>query len=378
MPHSELPAKQWDLTIRRSGSVSVLPVPANVICPSLAASPGQHLRSLLSGAIAAMALFSFDSAFAETNPLSEPFAVKHQNPFILIYGLPAASAARLLPSGASSWQLQFDASNHSKTSSSSTEEIVLDGETYRTTLSYRRGFENGIQLGVELPLVSHRPGVMDNFIEDWHDIFGLSNRDRTSWPKNRLLFSYTRDGSVEAQLESGSTGVGDLQLLFSKQLRDGDAGRYLAFNASLKLPTGDPDRFQGSGAADLAFWLSGASPALFEHGRVGGYLQAGLLMLGEGDLLTDQQRDRVWFGTLGLHWQPYSWLVLKGQLDAASSFYDSDLDQLGGSTVIFTLGGTIPLDREGRDAIDLAIGENLATDTVADFTINLAYRHRFE
>jgi len=318
------------------------------------------------------------SALAQGDVSSEPFSVRNQNPFILVYGVPAASPAELLPADASSWQLQFDASNHSKTSNSSDEEIILDGETYRTTLSYKRGFGQGLQFGIELPLVSHRPGVMDSFIEDWHDLFGLTNRDRSPWPKNRLLFSYSRDGVVETQMSDGTSGVGDLQLLLSKQLQNSTPGRYLTLNASLKLPTGDADRLLGSGATDLAFWLGGAVPVLSERWRIGGYLQAGVLLPGESDLLADQQRSRVWFGALGVHWQAWSWLVLKGQLDAASAFYDSDLEQLGGGTVMLTVGGTIPLGDGGRDAIDLAIGENLATDTVPDFTVNLAYRHRFE
>ncbi len=328
--------------------------------------------------VVAFATLACDTAVAQGAFSREPFSVRNQNPFILVYGLPAASAAESLPAGVSSWQLQFDASNHSKSSDSGGEEIVLDGETYRTTVNFRHGFENGIQLGIELPLVSHRPGVMDNFIEGWHDALGLSNSDRAPWPKNRLLFSYSRDGVVETQMSDGATGLGDLQLRLSKPLRTSVAGRYLAMNASLKLPTGDADRFLGSGAADLALWLDGSAPLLPQRWRVGGYLRAGMLLLGEGDLLPELQRDRVWFGTLGVHWQAWPWLVLKGQLDAASAFYDSDLNQLGGGTVILTVGGTIPLGDEGREAVDLAIVENLATDTVPDFTVNIAYRRRFE
>ncbi|MEJ2454539.1 MAG: DUF3187 family protein [Candidatus Thiodiazotropha sp.] len=333
-------------------------------------------RSLVLGACLMAGLLPNGRAVAQQDLLSEPFSVRNQNPFIIVYGLPSAVPSELLTEDESSLQLQFDVSNNSKGSETPEELIVLDGETYRLAMIYRRGLGHGWQASVELPVIAHGPGVMDNFIEDWHDIFGLSNSDRDPWPKNRLFFSYSRNGEIEAELTDGSTGLGDLQLQVSKQLAVSDTGRHLALHASLKLPTGDADRFQGSGGTDLALWFSGAAPTLIESWRVGGYLQAGLLLLDEGDLLPDQQRSVVWFGGGGVHWRAWPWLMLKAQLDAHSSFYDSELDQLGLRSVMLTVGGSIPVGGDAG-AVDLAIGENLSTDTIPDFMINLAYRHRF-
>jgi hypothetical protein len=341
------------------------------------AKPGLRSgRNLVLGACLMTGMLPNGQAFAQQELLSEPFSVKNQNPFIIVYGLPGAAPSDLLTEGDSSLQLQFDASNHSKGSERPEEVIVLDGETYRLAMIYRRGLGHGWQASVELPVIAHHSGFMDNFIESWHDRFGLSNSDREPWPKNRLLFSYSRNGEIVAALSDGTTGPGDLQLQISKQLMASEAGRRLALHASLKLPTGDADRFQGSGGTDLALWFSGADPALIDSWRVGGYLQAGLLLLGEGDLLPDQQRDVVWFGGGGVHWRAWHWLMLKAQLDAHGSFYDSGLDQLGKRSVMLTVGGSIPVDA-GAGAVDLTIGENLSTDTIPDFMLSLAYRHRF-
>ncbi len=310
---------------------------------------------------------------AEQSPLIEPFTVRNQNPFILVHGLPAATAAGLLSPEESSLQLQLDISNHSVGDTTPHESIVLDGETYRAALIYKRGLAGGWQLGVELPVIAHRPGMMDNMIEGWHNLLGLSNGGRDPWPKNRLLLQYERDGIVVAEMRDGSTGLGDLQLQLSRRLAVSGAGNQLALNASLKLPTGDSERFQGSGAADLALWLNGAGPVLSKAERIGGYWQAGLLLLGEGDLLPAWQRDAVLFGSAGLHWYAWNWLMVKAQLDAHGSFYKSGLDQLGRRSVMLTVGGSIATD---HGVYDLAIGENLATDTVPDFMINFAYRRR--
>jgi hypothetical protein len=314
----------------------------------------------------------------ESSHLIEPFAVRNQNPFIQIHGLPAIVSADLLAAGESDLALRLDLTNNSKSSERAQELIILDGETYRASLFYRRGFSNGWQVGFELPLIGHHSGFMDNCIEDWHDFLGFSNSDRDPWLKNRLLFSYSRNGVIEAELRDGTTGVGDLQLQISRHLLTTAKGGKLALNASLELPTGDAERFLGSGSTDLALWLSGTAPTLFETWEIGGYLQAGLLLPGDGDLLSERwHKSSVWFGGVGLHWRAWPWLMLKAQLDAHGAFYDSELAQLGTTSMMLTVGGSVPLEQYGG-VIDLAIGENLSTNTVPDFMINLAYRHRFK
>jgi len=105
-------------------------------------------------------------------------------------------------------------------------------------------------------------------------------------------------------------------------------------------------------------------------------MQAGLLIMGEGEVLSDLQRDAAMFGGVGTYWHALPWLTLKGQIDAHSSIYRSDLDQLGRSSYLLTVGGTISLD-QNHAVVDLAIGENMFDDAVPDFMINLAYRTRF-
>jgi len=307
---------------------------------------------------------------------STPFAVSNPNPFILIHGLPVAAPAALLERGESTLQLQFDLANHSKSATADGESVYLDGETYRTTLIWRRGLGEGWQIGVELPLVAHGRGVLDNFIEDWHDLFGFTNADRKPWPNNRLLLSYRREDVPEVEITHGSMGPGDIRLLASRALLSDEAGRRLTLNASLKLPTGDADRLRGSAAAGLALWLNADLPALLPQWRIGGYLHAGMLYAGEGEVLPDLQRNLIGFGGAGGYWHALTWLTLKCQLDLHSSFYRSSLAQLGRTSYLLSVGGSIPV-AEGQGAVDLAIGENLINDTVPDFMLNLAYRRRF-
>jgi hypothetical protein len=323
-------------------------------------------------------LFS-GSVFADVSEerwKAAPFAVANPNPFILIHGLPVTATARLLPGEAASLQLQVDLANNSIRSSAGGESISLDGETYRARLIWKLGLHEGWQVGIELPLIKHSSGALDGFIENWHDLFGLTNSDRAPWPKNRLRYSYERGGVTEVELTDNSSGLGDMQLLASRALFESASGGELTLNASLKLPTGDADRLLGSGAAELALWVNGTLPGLMPQWGLGGFMQAGALAMEQGDVLPDLQRTSVWFGGVGAYWQATNWLVVKSQVDAHGSFYSSKLSELGSDSVMLTLGGTILMD-QGRSAVDLAIGENLITDTIPDFMINMAYKTRF-
>jgi hypothetical protein len=244
-------------------------------------------------------------------------------------------------------------------------------------LIWKRGIATGWQVAVELPLLAHRNGMMDGLIENWHDLFGLSNSDR-DWPRNRLVYRYENSNGERFLVNRDMSGIGDLVISLSHALNRGaDKGAQWALHGSLKLPTGDSDRLFGSGAADLAFWLSGSGQRVFWRWPLNLYGQAGLLLKGEAELLQEIQRDLVLFGSLGLGWKPKGWLDLKAQLDVHTTHYDSGLDQLGGAAVMLTVGGSIHLDGRAQ-RIDIAIGENLTTDAVPDFMINLAYVRRFD
>ncbi|MCU7919217.1 MAG: DUF3187 family protein [Candidatus Thiodiazotropha sp. (ex Epidulcina cf. delphinae)] len=317
---------------------------------------------------------SFTAQAEDWNP--EPFSVRNFNPFILLHGLPVATSSGILEESESSLELLSSLANNSMERISGNEQVTLDGETYRLALIWKRGLGDGWQMGVEAPFLSHRHGVMDNLIENWHDLLGFSNSERDDWPRNRLRYLRKIDGEYDVLIEDDVSGFGDLQLLLSRRLRQDSAGIRVSMHASLKLPTGDSDSLLGSGATDLAVWLSGSDAELLKRWPVGGFFQAGLLYMGHAEVLREQQRNLALFGSLGLSWRAYDWLDLKLQLDGHTSFYHSDLDQLGGAAVMFTFGGSILFD-DGPGRIDISLGENLTTDPVPDLIVNLAYKTSF-
>lgn len=305
----------------------------------------------------------------------EPFHVRNMNPFTLLHGLPVATSSDLLEDKVSSLRIQWDVANTSMERVTENGQVTLDGETNRVALTWKRGLGSGWQIGAEVPYLSHRGGGLDSLIENWHDLFGFSNSDRDDWDQNRLRYLYIKDGETKVSVTEESRGIGDIQLLLSRGLSLANEEQSASFHFSVKLPTGDEESLLGSGAPDMAVWLSGSDRRIVEQWPIGGYGQIGILLMGKAEILEQEQREFALFSTLGASWRVYDWLDLKLQFDAHTPFYKSRFDQLGGSAVMFTFGGTIPF-KDGSQ-IDLSLGENMTTDMVPDLIINLGYKAQF-
>ncbi|MES9852670.1 MAG: DUF3187 family protein [Candidatus Thiodiazotropha sp. L084R] len=323
----------------------------------------------------ACCLLLYASSSLGQSTQTEPFHVRNMNPFTLLHGLPVATSSDLLDDDVSSLRIQWDVSNTSMETLPDNEQVTLDGETNRLALTWKRGLGAGWQIGVEVPYLSHRGGGLDSLIENWHDLFGFSNSDRDDWEQNQLRYLYKKDGVTEVAITEEVRGFGDIQFQLSRGLSLANEEQRASAHFSVKLPTGDEDSLLGSGAPDISIWLSGSDRELLEEWPIGGYGQIGVLLMGKAEILEDEQREFVVFGTLGTSWRVYEWLDLKMQFDAHTPFYKSKSDQLGGSAVMFTFGGSIPF-KDGSQ-IDISLGENMTTDMVPDLIINLGYKTLF-
>ena len=78
---------------------------------------------------------------------------------------------------------------------------------------------------------------------------------------------------------------------------------------------------------------------------------------------------------LMMAWVNKESLNLKAQIDYHTSFYSSDLRQLGNTSVQLVLGGTVKVGK--TFALDLSLSEDIATDTAPDVTFTLGLRRTF-
>jgi hypothetical protein len=306
-----------------------------------------------------------------------PFYTSNRSPVVQVFGLPAVGDSRILKDGDREAALVLDVANHFVDGSAGNEHLVLDGETYRLNLAGRMGVGNRMEIGFEVPWLFQNGGILDGFIETYHRTFGFPQRGRDEAPTGRYLFQYERGGADAFLVDRSNSGIGDVRLTGGLRLYDDrEHLSALALRASLKLPTGDSGDLRGSGSTDLALWLSASQGWKTGIGPWELFGGAGLLGMTDGDVLTEQQRNLVAFGSVGAGWRPLQWLTLKVQLDGHTSFYrDSDLSELGSDSVQAVMGGTLHFSE--RTALDLGVAEDLIIKTSPDVVFHFALRHRF-
>ena len=324
---------------------------------------------LASVALFGVVFISIPTAFAEQQVT--PFFSFNQSPIIQIHGLPAIDSAAVLPEQGARYRLTHDLASNYTFKDRANENLLFDGETNRSTFSYSRGIGNGWEWGAQIPYVSHGAGSLDGFIEDWHDTFSLPQGGRDTAPHNRLTYRYQRNGITELLLTDASSGIGDLRLTAGKQWPSVAQGTRLALRGALSLPTGDSDELLGSGSVDLAVWATAdrSQQWLSYPGSVFG--GGGLLLMGDGDVLADQQRRIVAFGSFGGGLRVQPWMSLKLQADIHSPFYDdSELEQINATAVQLLMGGDLRLAKNIR--LDVMVGEDLTVHASPDVVFHLS------
>jgi hypothetical protein len=307
-----------------------------------------------------------------------PFATRNQNPLVAVHGLPLAESATVLGAGKTSLRLGIDAANSYTIETGRNEGIVLDGETWRVNIAVRYGLGNGVELGIEIPYVSHSGGMFDPVINSWHDITGLPDGNRESTDNNQLAYQYITAGRMPLDIDNATSGLGDVRVSCAFRLYGDNSGngRSLSLHAGIKLPTGESSAMTGSGGTDLSVSLAGNDRTLLSPYRLTIYGSGGIVLLEGGRILEHQQRNLAGFGTAGIGWRPLKWLIPKIQVDWHSPFYsNSDLDPVNSWSAQLVLGGTIILP--GETALDLAVVEDVIVDSAPDVVFHVTLRRQF-
>ena len=303
-----------------------------------------------------------------------PFPVRNLSPPALVHGLAVAEAARLNPQGRFSARLGLDIVSNATVSDSTNESILLDGESYVTTLGLRYGIAERLQVGLDLPWIAHSEGSLDGFVQDWHKFFGLPNGDRSQLPDDELTYAYANGNGDQLLLDGETGGLGDVRVLLAWQLMNSDASA-ASLLVSLKAPTGDADDLTDSSAWDVSIAVSAQRDFSLERGSAAVWGGFGASWLGNGEVLENRVEDWAASAWAGAGWSPLDWLGLKLQLDSHSALYDSELDELGNPPLILTMGGSLGFG--DSTSLDIGVGEDLAVNSSPDVTFHLNLSHKF-
>lgn len=302
------------------------------------------------------------------------FSLRNQNPFLQIYGLPPFQTATLANDGEVKYSIALDIANHADSGETQGETVVLDGECNFLTLSLRHGVTQWLEVGFDLPVVGHSDGIFDNAIDRWHKIWGISNSKRTG-QSNQLQFLYARQGTAPYELSSPGWGVGDLQLTAAVPLwraHDSD-DRTVSLRSSLKLPTGDEETLRGSGAFDFSLGLYASDTGIFAQQDLSLSGFAGILLLGKGKVFPVIQQRAVGFGGFAAAWQVTDKFSVATQFYVQGAYLDSELDEIGGSSVQAAFGGTYHIPRH-RISLSFALVEDIFSDATTDVALHVSVR----
>ncbi len=323
-------------------------------------------------------LISPTLAFSKDMMIS-PFFTRNLSPVVQIFGLPPAEGGFIVPQGQTNLRLALEIANNFTSNESSSESIILDGETSRLAFSLRYGLGQRWEAGVDLPVVSHNGGIFDGFIENWHDFFGLPQGGREGTPRGRLDYRYNQNGGgAELNFSDSGTGFGDVVFLLAYQLSgyESESQRSLAVRGGVKLPSGNADNLRGSGGTDLHLRLAATDAESLKIYDITLFASAGLMWLSRGDVLSDKQRQWVGFGSVGLGWSPLPWLAFKIQADGHTAFFNnSQFEQLDSASAQLGVGGTVQLS--DKDTLDLCVSEDIVVDTAPDVNFHVALTHKF-
>jgi len=300
----------------------------------------------------------------------DPFRTRNLSPLIAVFGLPAWESG--LGERHREFSVVSEIGNHYLLGGQEKEELVLDGETWRTSLFYRSRLGDQWIVGVELPFYQHSGGFMDDVVDSWHSFFRLPDGNRNLRMEDQLRFLYRNNGVTGYFLDKKSSGIGDIQFSFSRQLR-GENG--LILKGTLKLPSGDADLLTGSGGTDFSLSVFQQNQDMFVGVPAGVYWGAGLLRINDPALFTDRHKEWITFGTLGVGWSVLPKLGLKLQFDMHSKFYDSELDAMGKLSIQVSMGGWWSFDERRR--LNIAIGEDLIVKTAPDISIHVDFNWAF-
>ena len=161
------------------------------------------------------------AAAGERSDIATPLGTVNLNPFHLPWGVPVSHGARVLGPGSTELVVSFDMASHFRGDAGGGERVLIDGETWRQSVSLRRGLGDGWEYLVGLSAVSHGAGVFDGFIEGWHDAFGLPQSGRDRAPRDRFSVLYARDGETLVDL-GDEVSRGDVLLVLESEETDGE------------------------------------------------------------------------------------------------------------------------------------------------------------
>lgn len=291
-----------------------------------------------------------------------------------IFGFPESTeGSEILDRRQLGWDTSFILASHNIDETRNGEELRLDGETSRLAFTYRFGFSDKLEFGIEVPYLWHRSGNLDSVVDRWHDLLFFSGGGaRATREQDQLELFYADSQASLVDVTNDASGISDIRLLAGWQLSQTES-RKTALRLSIKLPTGDSDKLLGSGGSDISIGLAGDVVGFWGKEKLSSFYRVNVTYLGEPDRLADRYKDFVGQLSFGLGYQLRRNVDLKLQSRMRSAVYDSEIDNLGATSVSLTFGADFRVSNRYR--LVLSVGEDVKPGSAPDVSFQIALRY---
>ena len=249
------------------------------------------------------------------------------------------------------------------------DQLTLDGEIAKVSINYFRKVSDNLTLNVSLPIYSFNKGFLDNPIEQWHDLFGLSDGSRVDLPKSQLNFEVLSDSNKE-RIQDSDIGIGDIQIstklnFYSKNRSD------LYLITSLEIPTGSIKKYFGNDEFDGLIALN-----LKNHLKDNLVINSvfGVSIINQNRNFVLRERNTSYFSKVLLSWKPQYFLsrqainplIYKINFEVFEPKIKSDFKTLGDEYYVFGLGATFEFAKDKY--FNFGFSEDLKVNSSADFS----------
>lgn len=315
------------------------------------------MRKVISGAVFSAILLGYTQQSLAALP------VRNQNPFMQFVGIPSIADAQKLKPG----QYQLDAdvtlSSHFVMRENAHEQLMIDGESYVGDITWRHGF-NAFELAVTLPLISFQAGMMDSFIQDFHQMFGFPNGGRDKVKDDQFYYGYR--GIKNDELDDEASGLGDIRVAAGMQMVK-RANYQHAVHAMIKLPTGSHNKWLGSGGTDISVYTT--HRWFYDAWRF--EAQVGGIIMEKPEVIRSQRRPLGAFAGVSVAYEMFPDLYAIAQWDTHTAMYKrSNLRPLGNGNL---LSAGVEW-RQPNWRLQAALLEDIQVDSAPDVGFLISFR----
>ena len=199
----------------------------------------------------------------------------------------------------------------------------------------------------------------------------MSDGGRSTLPEDQIRFQFDgieRQSSLDRSVSGQSDSTLELSYVVERQ-----QALQIAYAVGYKVSNGSSEQWLGSGADGVygVARFSGAHQGdlpLYWHG------QFGVTGVGESALMGAQQKDWLWFIGLSAEWLLNDRWSLIAQLDSHSALMKSEVDAVGETAGMLSLGLRRQLGRQW--ALDVSFAEDIVVESAPDIIFQASLHFR--